>query len=248
MYFKAVLSCSPSAGRGCVVLLLHNSDCELSFARLGDKVWTWIGGGEDWFDYGYRDAMYNDKDSLFYVLGCAGDIITLDLMGTSPVVKRITKDVTNNDDLTKYLIMAPWGDLLQIWRMTDIRSSTMSVQVPEGLDSDVQDPHHELYTKEIQLHKVDLKNQEILRITSLGEYALFLGLNSAMIRSTKDFPMLKADCAYLAHDHNDDILIHTYNPKEIRVWNFRSGALEDVDNVHSWRSWPVPIWITPSLC
>ncbi|CAL4998742.1 unnamed protein product [Urochloa decumbens] len=272
MYFKAVLSCSPCAGSSCVVLLLHQPDGELSFARLGDEAWTWIGGdeyydgevdgGEDWLLEGYRDAVYNEKDGLFYVLGYGADIITLDLKGNSPVVKKIMKDVTNQDDLTKYLVITPWGDLLQVWRMTDSRSSTTQVQrSAEGMedcdvgigmeDSDVEvpeDPNHELCTEEIQLYKVDIDNQKLVRITSLGDYALFLGLNSTMILSTKDFPTLKADSAYLAHDNLEDILIHTYSGKEIGIWNFRSGTLEVVDNVHSWQNWPVPIWITPSLC
>ncbi|CAL5012495.1 unnamed protein product [Urochloa decumbens] len=253
---EAVLSCSPCcAGGDCVVLLLHKPNGQLSFARLGDEVWTWIGGDEyyddeEWLDSGYRDAVYNEKDGLFYVLGFGADIITLDLKGASPVVKRVMKDVTKYSNPTKYLVIAPWGDLLQVWRMTASRSSATPVrQATEGMeDFDVKRPYHELYTKEVQLYKVDIGNQELVRIAGLGEYALFLGLNSTMILSTKDLPMLRADCAYLAHDNYEDILIHTHNGKEIRVWNFRSGTLEDADNVHSWRNWPVPIWITPSLC
>ncbi|CAO2210943.1 unnamed protein product [Urochloa humidicola] len=261
MYFKAVLSCSPGAGSDCVVLLLHKPDGELSFARLGDEAWTRIGGGEyydkearkdeEWLDYGYRDAVYNEKDGLFYVLGYGADIITLDFRGALPVVRKIMKDVTNFDNPTKYLVIAPWGDLLQVWRMTDSRSSSATPvgEAAEGMeDLDVRDPCHELYTKEVQLHKVDIGNQKLVSIASLGEHALFLGLNSTMILSTKDLPMLKADCAYLAHDHYEDILTYTYNGKEIGVWNFRSGTLEDVENLGPWQNWPVPIWITPSLC
>ncbi|CAO2201809.1 unnamed protein product [Urochloa humidicola] len=251
MYFKAVLSCSPCAGSGCVVLLLHQSNGEISFARLGDEAWTWIGADEyydeeadedeQWFDEGYRDAVYNEKDGLFYVLGCGADIITLDLRGNSPVVKKIMRDVTNQDDPTKYLVITPCGDLLQVWRMTDSPSDT------EDCDVEVRQDAY-LYTEEIQLYKVDIDNQKLTRITSLGDHALFLGLNSTMILSTKDFPMLKADSAYLVHDNVEDIFIHTYSAKEIGIWNFRSGTLEVLDNVHSWRNWPVPIWITPSLC
>uniref|UniRef100_A0A0A9DC09 KIB1-4 beta-propeller domain-containing protein n=1 Tax=Arundo donax TaxID=35708 RepID=A0A0A9DC09_ARUDO len=99
--------------------------------------------------------------------------------------------------------MAPWGDLLQVWRMTELQSSATPVQFPEGIDPDFRNPYHE--THDIQLYKVDIDNQELMRITNLGDYALFLGLNSTMIISTKDFPMLRADCAYLAHDEHLDI-------------------------------------------
>ncbi|CAO2169076.1 unnamed protein product [Urochloa humidicola] len=221
MYFKAVVSCSPGAGSDCVVLLLHKPDGELSFARLGDEAWTWIGGDEyygeeahedeEWLDFGYRDVVYNEKDGLFYALGYGADIITLDLRGASPVVRKIMKDVTNFDNPTKYLIITPWGDLLQVWRMTDSRASAKLVQhAAEGMeDSEVKDRYHELYTKEVKLYKVDIANQKLVRIAGLGEYALFLGLNSTMIIPTKDLPMLKGDCAYLAHDNYEDILAYT---------------------------------------
>ncbi|CAL5002115.1 unnamed protein product [Urochloa decumbens] len=163
MYFKAVLSCSPCAGSSCVVLLLHQSDGELSFARLGDEAWTWIGGDEyyitttdkwmtTWTAFSKATAMLcTMRNGLFYVLGYGADIITLDLKGNSPVVRKIMKDMTNQDDPTKYLVITPWGDLLQVWRMTDSRSSTTPVQQStEGMedcdvgigmeDSDVEAP------------------------------------------------------------------------------------------------------------
>uniref|UniRef100_A0A0A9F6W7 DUF295 domain-containing protein n=1 Tax=Arundo donax TaxID=35708 RepID=A0A0A9F6W7_ARUDO len=251
MYFKVVLSCSPCARSDCIILLLHMPDCQLSFALLGDKSWTRIGGDEDYngddelWDYGYRDAVYRNEDSLFYVLGYHGDIITLDLNGPSPVVKKILKDLPSDEFTMKYLVMAPWGDFLQVWRLTESQSSATPVQFPEGNDPDLRNPYHE--THAIQLYKVDIDNQELMRITSLGDYALFLGLNSTMIISTKDFPLLRADCAYLAHDEYFDISRHIYGQKEICIWNFRSGTLEDVDNVQPWRNWPVPMWIRPSL-
>ncbi|WVZ51281.1 hypothetical protein U9M48_002437 [Paspalum notatum var. saurae] len=131
MYFKAVLSCAPSCGDDCVVLLLHMPNGQLSFARPGDELWTWIRSGDDdddddgdwWSDHGYRDAAYSDKDGVFYVLSYTAAVITVDLKGPSPVVKRVMKGVTSVDDPTKYLAMAPWGDLLQVSRITESRSS-----------------------------------------------------------------------------------------------------------------------------
>ncbi|VAH13251.1 unnamed protein product [Triticum turgidum subsp. durum] len=42
MYHRVTLSCSPSAGSACIVLLVHMPVGELSYARLGDERWTWI--------------------------------------------------------------------------------------------------------------------------------------------------------------------------------------------------------------
>ncbi|GJN39684.1 hypothetical protein PR202_gb28819 [Eleusine coracana subsp. coracana] len=42
IYQRVYLSCSPSMGAKCVVLLLHSHDGEMSFARVGDSLWTQI--------------------------------------------------------------------------------------------------------------------------------------------------------------------------------------------------------------
>ncbi|GJN25244.1 hypothetical protein PR202_gb13044 [Eleusine coracana subsp. coracana] len=68
LYYKVVMSCSPSKGRDCIVLLLHWPDGQLSFARLGDDRWTYITEDTLAWESGYRDALYNNKDGLFYVL------------------------------------------------------------------------------------------------------------------------------------------------------------------------------------
>jgi hypothetical protein len=73
------MSCSPSKGRDCVVLLLHWPDGELSFARVGDDRWTHITRQTLRWVSGYRDAIYNEIDGLFYVLSFDGSMNTLDL-------------------------------------------------------------------------------------------------------------------------------------------------------------------------
>ncbi|PVH34453.1 hypothetical protein PAHAL_8G221900 [Panicum hallii] len=88
MHDRVVLSASPSAGRACVVLLLHMPMGEVSFARLGDDRWTWVAPGSctglrrRCF---YQDAMYTDVDGLFYLLQIDDSIVSLDLNGSSPV-------------------------------------------------------------------------------------------------------------------------------------------------------------------
>uniref|UniRef100_A0A0E0F7D3 F-box domain-containing protein n=1 Tax=Oryza meridionalis TaxID=40149 RepID=A0A0E0F7D3_9ORYZ len=65
LYFRVILSCSPSAGSDCVVLLLHSPDGQLSFARIGDHSWTRLTDIENLWDRGYRCAVYNKNDRLF---------------------------------------------------------------------------------------------------------------------------------------------------------------------------------------
>jgi hypothetical protein len=118
-YDRAVLSCAPSSAGACVVLLLHSPGRELSYARPGDERWTSIPPGDGVTGLQrrgfYCNAMYNDNDGLFYVVHYGDSIYSLDLNGASPVVTRIIPELRLMKDPAyyRYLIHAPWGDLLQ---------------------------------------------------------------------------------------------------------------------------------------
>ncbi|KAL6615080.1 hypothetical protein ACP70R_037350 [Stipagrostis hirtigluma subsp. patula] len=86
LYEKAILSSDPSSG-DCIVLLVHQPWEHLSFARVGDTTWTWLGAMENCRFY--HDIFYNDDDGLFYAIRGFGEIHTIDLNGPSPVVKTI---------------------------------------------------------------------------------------------------------------------------------------------------------------
>ncbi|CAL4980230.1 unnamed protein product [Urochloa decumbens] len=153
VYDRAALSGSPLvAGGDCVVLLLHSPLGELSFARPGDERWTWIPPGER--TSGGR--AYNDRDGLFYVVRSDDSIYALDLKGpNSPVVaRRIMPELRHGDQPYRYLIHAPWGELLQAWRFRREYepSSSTPVEIEDGDGDDVvADPSVELNTNELQL-------------------------------------------------------------------------------------------------
>jgi hypothetical protein len=93
-YHQAVHSCAPSSAAGaCVVLLLHSPGRQLSYARPGDKRWTYIPPGDGATGLQQRNlfcnASYNHSDGLFYVLDYDHSIYSWDLSGPSPVVTRI---------------------------------------------------------------------------------------------------------------------------------------------------------------
>ncbi|OEL16165.1 hypothetical protein BAE44_0022814 [Dichanthelium oligosanthes] len=253
LYNRACLSCSPSAGRGCVVLLLHQDEGEMSYARLGDDRWTLITQNETvpW-KFGYRTAAYNEKDGLFYVLTHQCSIYTLDLNGPSPIARKITQKATLFYDRNSCIVFAPWGDILHVYRLALLRTLASSVQVPAEWAQDVIDPRLESYTDGMELYKVDIDCEKLVKMSSLDlqGHALFLGFNS-MLLSTKDFPRLKPNCAYLTDDNWEQIgSINIYCCREIGMWNFEKEALESLADLHSSvpLNWPPPIWITPSLC
>jgi hypothetical protein len=138
LYVKAALSCDPAAGGDCVVMLIHKPRNQLSFARIGDSRWTWIVASER--VKMYDDCFYDDKDGVFYAVMCTGEVHAIDLAGPAPMVKVITKAVEYCEGCNKYIVRAPWGDLLEIWRYHRV----------------VPDQDGERKTDKIVVYKIDL--------------------------------------------------------------------------------------------
>ncbi|XP_010239108.1 uncharacterized protein LOC100827807 [Brachypodium distachyon] len=262
IYHRAILSCSPSAGSACVSLLLHMPFGELSYARIGDERWTWISrddhqcmGGHS---RGFMDALYNDDQGLFYVLCHCRSVFTLNLNGPSPVVTQIMQGITDASvpvplPSGMYILQAPWGDILQIlrWRHYDDSSAPVEVpEDPEGHNEDDMLQFMELRTTEIEIYKVDLDQQKLVKMTSLEDHALFIGYNGTTCLPTNDFPMLKSNCVNITDDSCEYVNMYEQNWREIGVWDLKSESFQSFDgNVlpHPWLNWPSPVWITPSL-
>jgi hypothetical protein len=131
---------------------------------------------------------------LFYVVSADDSIYALDLKGASPVAGRIMPDVRHGGQPYRYLVHAPWGDLLQARRFrrehhpstldepieSDIEAETGDVfesDTSDEEDSDVfADPLVELRTTKLQLYKVDADKHKLVNLDGLGGHALFLGL------------------------------------------------------------------------
>ncbi|CAM0875898.1 unnamed protein product [Alopecurus aequalis] len=201
MYERAVLSCSPSAGSACIVLLMHMPFRELSFARVGDERWTRIPAGDStglqWSNF-HSDAVYSTADGLFYIVRSDESMHTLDLNGPNPVATKIMPGAKKSDEPYKYIIQTPWGDLLQAWRFRKSFEPPLSFVVPD--DCDYFDPRVELNMTELRLYKVDVHGQRLVKVDSVGDHALFLGYNGSMCLPVKDFPGLKPNCAYVTDD------------------------------------------------
>uniref|UniRef100_A0A0D9X7Z3 KIB1-4 beta-propeller domain-containing protein n=1 Tax=Leersia perrieri TaxID=77586 RepID=A0A0D9X7Z3_9ORYZ len=152
-----------------IVVLIHRPNGQLSFARVGDRSWTRITDVVNLCDRGYRNAVYNKNDGLFYLLYYRGSIHTLDLNGPSPVANEILGGVTGWDDPTKSIVLTPCGDMLQVWRCRDLRFADIPVQFPSEDSDDVYNPCQELDTEEMMLYKVDIDGQKLDRMDSLEE-------------------------------------------------------------------------------
>uniref|UniRef100_A0A0D9VPN0 KIB1-4 beta-propeller domain-containing protein n=1 Tax=Leersia perrieri TaxID=77586 RepID=A0A0D9VPN0_9ORYZ len=231
-------------------------DRMISFARLGDEKWTHINQTTSneslrWVT-GYTDALYNKNDGLFYLLSFDGSICPLDLSGPTPVARQIMKKKTQWDNPSKYIMLAPWGDLLEVWRLrdSDEPDETAEDSSLEDEDRSVENQSDIWLTEEIMLYKVDIAKQKFVKMRSIGDHTLFLGFNSVVCLPTKDVPMLKPDCAYLSDEFYEEMCDNMHNWREVGIWDLKNCKLQslgDMESLHPWRNWPSPIWITPSL-
>ncbi|KAL6626244.1 hypothetical protein ACP70R_029970 [Stipagrostis hirtigluma subsp. patula] len=225
LYLRAFLSSDPGDG---TVVLLHRPHNQLSFARPGDTAWTWIAPENNCYCKFYHDCFHDPADGLFYALRRSGEVHSIDLNGSTPVVKSIFPSVMASQDCTKYVVRAPWGDLLQIWRTHQITGS-------------------ELRTCKLVVYKMFLAEEELHEIKDLKGHALFIGFNESFFVDAKEFPMLTPNCVYLAHDNARYDHLHGSNLQEVVMYNVLDGSFSDFSPPpNSWLNLPPPIWIRPS--
>lgn len=281
IYRRVALSAG-GASPACTVLIMHRPEEQLSFARPGDERWTLLSDLE--CSRFVKNITYNEKDGLFYTVCDDGSVHTLDLNGPSPVEREIMHASTRWANPNKYLVVAPSGELLQVWRIwasaktpaaerltyrryqeacrrvrhrglesyseyIENDDDEPSVDIEDGnkVDEQLSDRNIDIITIDVRVYKVDVDRQRLVKLTGIGDHALFLGYNSAMCLPTKDFPTLKPNCAYLTDDCDQFASLKRGDPG---VWDFKKRSLQklgDVWPLHPWLFLPAPIWIKPSL-
>lgn len=118
-----------------------------------------------------------------------------------------------------------------------------------GINDDMY-PYLELKTTDIEVFRVDFDRKKLVKMKSLDDHALFLGYNSTMCISTKDYPMLKPNCAYITDDSSEYVYMYKNSWREIGIWDMTSKSLQSfacTENSPPWLNWPSPVWIKPSL-
>jgi hypothetical protein len=78
-------------------------------------------------------------------------------------VNFILKPTTSPVDNNKYIVRAPWGDFLQVWRYD--RS------IRKG----------EFRTIRLKVFMVDLADQKLVEMKNLNDHALFIGFNTPFL-------------------------------------------------------------------
>lgn len=146
-------------------------------------------------------------------------------------------------------MLTPWGDLLQVWRVKEKR---LVREERLGVAHEVDDTYKVPWETDFYLYKVDIDKQDSVKLTGIGDHALFLGRNSAVCLPTKEFPKLSPDSAYFI-DCSDEEKYATKRGsyREMCIWEFKTDQmLRDLGEQQSQSPWldePAPIWVAPSI-
>ncbi|KAF7012040.1 hypothetical protein CFC21_026276 [Triticum aestivum] len=229
LYVKAFVFYDASAG-GHIVVLIHNPFGQLSFARLGDDKWTWL--PQHSF---FHDCIY--KDGLLYAVTAQGKILAFNLRGpvvTTELIMDIAKDIL---DENIYIVQAPCGGLLQVWRTQEASQYVEDAGPAIDLTN----------TRDIKIFKVETTAEKLVGIDSLDDHVLLLGHNQTLCLSVEEYPHLKANHAYFTDDCELYLFGWKNNRRDIGICDLANNTCEELVSPQPWSNWPNPIWITPSL-
>ncbi|GJN14250.1 hypothetical protein PR202_gb01048 [Eleusine coracana subsp. coracana] len=133
-----------------------------------------------------------------------------------------------------YIVQAPWGDLLNVWR-----------DAQYDQDTDPETMKKELV--EIEVYEVDTMAKGIVEIKSLHDHVLFLGHNQSLCLSARQYPSLKPNHVYFTDNYELWLKGFKGNCRDIGVFDLENNRREELVSPQLWSNWPVPLWITPSI-
>ncbi|XP_037408950.1 putative F-box protein At4g22660 [Triticum dicoccoides] len=222
LQWKAFVFPDTSSG-GYIVVLIHNPQAQLSFAKAGDDKWTWLPS-----HLLFEDCTY--KDGILYAVNTMGEIHAFDLSGPVVTVKTIIRAPEHYDCDSRYIVQAPWGSLLLVFRIVH--------------DHDLEYEYWK--TTETKICEIDALWNKIELTNCLRDHVLFLGHNLSLCLSADEYPALKANHSYFTDDNFLWTMGHKNNHRDMGILNLDDNSREELVP-QLWSNCPAPMWITPDL-
>ncbi|KAM7529283.1 hypothetical protein LguiB_032693 [Lonicera macranthoides] len=219
---KVILSSPPSCN-DCVVVAVYGELKRVAYCKRNDKQWTHLNINAVLDVIFYKGKLYALKN---------GGLIVFDNITSTPRPNEIVvKAPLNSIFSPAYLVESSDGDLLMVSRR---------VYTYDGHLSSI------VRTHQFGVYKLDLSNWSWIEVKNIEDDIIFLGCNSSMAFSSRDFPGFKGNCIYFT----DGPL--SFGGKEFKQEDSDIGVfnLEDksVNPLPDFKCkprflWPLPIWI-----
>ncbi|KAG2615858.1 hypothetical protein PVAP13_3NG057131 [Panicum virgatum] len=237
LLYKAFLSSDPSTGDYFVVLI-HNPRSQLSFARAGDDKWTWLPPHNL-----YEDCLF--QDGLLYASTSLGEIHAFDLVAPASARKIVADSRFSISDRI-YIVQAPCGELMQVWRSDTFPLEDEEDEYDSELEPELDHEADQSNTNTIKLYSVNLTSKELVEVNTLGEYVLFIGRNQSLCLSAKDYTQLETNHAYFTDDNYIDISFYKNDRRDIGVFNLENNSQKEIVSPQLWSNSPTPVWLIPN--
>uniref|UniRef100_A0A0E0J3J6 F-box domain-containing protein n=1 Tax=Oryza nivara TaxID=4536 RepID=A0A0E0J3J6_ORYNI len=153
--------------------------------RLEHDKWTWLPP-----HLGIHDCAY--KDGLLYAVTSFGEIFSFDLDATVITAKVIMGRTKEYACERIYIVHAPCGDLLQVWKPQEGNGNR--VDEITGFPALVSN------TQNTRIFRVDTVAKKLVQIFSLDDHVLFIGNNQTSCLGVSEYPQLKANHVYFTDD------------------------------------------------
>uniref|UniRef100_A0A0E0BKJ1 F-box domain-containing protein n=1 Tax=Oryza glumipatula TaxID=40148 RepID=A0A0E0BKJ1_9ORYZ len=200
--------------------------------RLGHDKWTWLPP-----HLRFQDCTY--KDGLLYAVTSLGEIFAFDL-NTTVITAKIIMDRTKEYSRERiYIVQAPWGDLLQVWRPP--QGDGRGYDEITGRSALVSN------TGRTKLYRVDTLAKELVEISDLGDHVLFMGNNQTYCLCAKEYPLLKANHIYFTDDSECLALRTLWGFRlDIGLLNLRDKSVEEIVSPRLWLKCCAPVLLVPN--
>ncbi|EEF52805.1 ubiquitin-protein ligase, putative [Ricinus communis] len=232
---KVVLSSSPLKDNNFVVIAILNQTDDLAYCRNGDKSWSLVENARSFCE----DVIF--VNGMFYAVNKAGQIVICDISSDSPRVSFMETPRQAGGDM-QYLVNS--GDeLLLVTRYLDLEYE---------FDHPDMEPHLIYRTIRFEVFRLDWNGPQWLRMSTLGDKALFIGENSSLSLSATDFSGCMGNCIYYTDDYLDANYDGHFGDHDLGIFKLCDETIEPLPcyprNFTSPLQWSPPLWVSPNPC
>lgn len=235
---KVTLSTDPAIP-GCIVVVICGNDRHLVFCSPGDRQWTEIGQA-----YIYDVVFWRNQ---LYAVDWCGSLVACAIGVPSPKETLVIDiGISSNISLAKafishgrkYLVVDSFGELLMVVKVSGSRTN----HIHPDLD-------HLYKTSRFYVYRMDQETKSWKKVDDLGDYLLFLGVNSAELFLAHDFPQCKSNSIYFTDDYADRHSEGKFGGHDLGIFSLKDGTVEPFSccREDSLLICPSPVWFTPSL-
>ncbi|WCJ44310.1 ascorbic acid mannose pathway regulator 1 [Euphorbia peplus] len=232
---KLVLSSSPVIDRNFMAMAILSQTGDLAYCKNGDHSWSIVESGRSFCE----DVIF--MKGAFFAVNKVGQVAVCDVSCDVARVSFIeTPDQVGGD--MQYLVDCG-GELLLVTRYLD-----------DYVETEIPDLHPNLIyrTTRFEVFRLDLKETQWVRVTSLGDQTLFIGENTSLSLSSVDFPGCMGNCIYFTDDYSIANYNGCFGEYDLGIFKLSDGSFEPLPCYlrasHSRLQWPPPLWVSPNPC